>query len=294
MTAGGTTGRRRVTDVIDLHTHSTMSDGTDSPSELVEAAAQAGLGTVAITDHDSTLGWSEAQQAAERLGIALVRGAELSTRHAGASVHLLAYLFDDTDTALRTEMALTREDRVPRLRRIVERFREDGFTLTWADVEEQMEEHTTAGRPHVADALVARGYADHRNEVFRRWLHSGSAYYVRHHAASTTEAIRLVLAAGGVPVIAHPFAATRGSMVTADDIRELAAAGLVGIEVDHRDHEPEKRRLAASLAAELDLVPTGSSDYHGAGKLNRLGENSTDPESLQRIEDLARGVPVLR
>lgn len=283
-----------MTDVIDLHTHSTMSDGTDSPTELVEAAAQTGLSTVAITDHDSALGWAEAQAAADRLGITLVRGAELSTRHAGASVHLLAYLFDDADEALRTEMELTREDRVPRLRRIVERFREDGFTLTWEDVEEQMEEHTTAGRPHVADALVARGYADHRNEVFRRWLYSGSPYYVRHHAASTTEAIRLVLAAGGVPVIAHPFASMRGSVVTADDIRELTEAGLAGIEVDHRDHAPDQRRLAASLATELDLVPTASSDYHGEGKLNRLGENRTDPESLQRIEELAHGVPVLR
>lgn len=284
----------RVREVIDLHTHSALSDGTDSPTRLVEEAARAGLTTIALTDHDTTHGWDEAQATADRLGIVLVRGAELSTRHAGVSVHLLAYLFDPSDEALRAEMELTRDDRLPRLQRITERFQEDGFDITWDDVLAEMGDDTTPGRPHVADALVTKGYAEHRNDVFRQWLYSGSPYYVPHHSPSTTEAIRLVRAAGGVPVIAHPFAESRGSIITPDDVRELAAAGMAGIEVDHRDHEPEQRELAASLAAELDLVATGSSDYHGDGKLNRLGENLTDPEVLQRIEELASGTPVRR
>lgn len=280
--------------MIDLHTHSAMSDGTDSPTLLVEEAARAGLQTVALTDHDTTAGWAEAQAAADRLGITLVRGAELSTRHDGISVHLLAYLFDPEDEPLRAEMELTRDDRWPRLQRIVERFQADGFDITWADVEAEMGDETTPGRPHVADALVTKGYAEHRNDVFSRWLYNRSPYYVPHHSPATADAIRLVLAAGGVPALAHPFAVKRGTCITEDDVRELAAAGLAGIEVDHRDHAPEQRALAARLATELDLVPTGSSDYHGDGKLNRLAENLTAPESLQRIEALASGVPVRR
>lgn len=280
--------------MIDLHTHTDRSDGTDTPTGLVEAALAAGVSTLAITDHDTTAGWAEAQAAADRLGITLVRGAELSTRCHGISVHLLAYLFDPDDTALATEMALTRDDRLPRLHRIVERFVDDGFDLTWEDVEAEMAEGSTPGRPHVADALVTKGYAEHRNDVFSRWLHNGSRYYVPHHATETSDAVRLVRAAGGVPVLAHPFAASRGRVIDPDDVRHLTEAGLLGIEVRHRDHDAQEVARAADLAAELDLTPTGSSDYHGTGKHNRLGERTTAPESLERIEALASGTPVLR
>ncbi|UTT66817.1 PHP domain-containing protein [Janibacter sp. CX7] len=280
--------------MIDLHTHSARSDGTDAPGELVRQAAGAGLTTVALTDHDTTVGWEEAAQAAAEHGVALVRGAELSTRHQGRSVHLLAYLFDPQDAALAEEMRRMRDDRVPRLQRIVEYMAADGFDITWDDVLAQADGPASLGRPHLADALVAKGLAPDRNAVFADWLHNGSRYYEAHYAVGTEEAVRLVRAAGGVPVVAHPFAAKRQRSLDADDVARLVDAGLLGLEADHRDHDDAGRRLARELAAEHDLLVTGSSDFHGDGKTNRLGENTTDPEVLARLESLATGLPVLR
>ena len=282
--------------MIDLHTHSSRSDGTDEPADLLAQAAAAGLTTLAITDHDTTAGWDEAAEAAARHGVELVRGAELSTRHRGGSVHLLAYLFDPGDEALAEEMRRMREDRVPRLRRIVEHMAADGFDVSWDDVMAQVTDGPASlGRPHLADALVANGLATHRNEIFAQWLHNGSPYYEPHYAVETVDAVRMVRAAGGVPVVAHPFATQRQRSLGPDEVAELVDAGLVGIEADHRDHDDEGRRLARRLAARHDLVVTGSSDFHGDGKHNRLGENTTSPESLARIEAAASGVtPVLR
>lgn len=280
--------------MIDLHTHSLVSDGTDTPAELVAKAAQAGLTTVALTDHDTAAGWVEAAEAAQQHGIALVRGAELSTKHHGQSVHLLAYLYDPEHEELTSLLARVLDDRTPRLKAMVALMAEDGIDITWDAVAEFAEVGTTPGRPHIADALVARGVVGHRNEAFDRWLHNGSPYYVKHFSLETAEAVRLVREAGGVPVVAHPFAAKRGPL-SAEAVRELAAAGMLGIEVDHRDHDDAARALAADLAAELDLIPTGSSDYHGTGKHNLLGENTTSPESLARIEAAATSkITVLR
>lgn len=282
--------------MIDLHTHSTRSDGTDAPADLIAQAAQAGLTTVALTDHDTTAGWAEAAEAAQRHGIELVRGAELSTRHAGGSIHLLAYLFDPDHVELVAEMDKVVGDRLPRLKRIVERMTEDGFDVTWPDVEAQLGEgKPTPSRPHIADALLAKGYAEHRDEIFRRWLHHGSRYYVPYYSIDTVTAIRLVRDAGGVPVLAHPFASRRQRPVAAESLPELVEAGLLGIEAEHRDHNSEEQELARRLAAQYDLLTTGSSDFHGDGKVNRLGEYTTSPEALARIEAAASGVtPVLR
>lgn len=282
--------------MIDLHTHSSRSDGTDAPAALVAQAGEAGLHTLALTDHDTTAGWDEAAEAAQQHGIALVRGAELSTRHDGGSIHLLAYLFDPDHEGLRAEMDLVVHDRLPRLQRIVERLAEDGLEITWADVEAQLGSgRRTPSRPHIADALVAKGYAQHRDEIFRRWLHYGSRYYVPYYSIDTVTAIELVRAAGGVPVLAHPFASRRQRAVAAESLPALVEAGLAGIEAEHRDQDPEEQALARRLAVEHDLVVTGSSDFHGDGKLNRLGEHTTSPESLERIEALASGVtPILR
>lgn len=282
--------------VIDLHTHSSRSDGTDTPAQLVAQAAEAGLTTVALTDHDTTAGWAEAADAAEEHGIALVRGAELSTRHDGGSIHLLAYLFDPDHEGLVAEMDRVLHDRLPRLQRIVERLAEDGFEITWADVEAQLGSgKRTPSRPHIADALVAKGYAEHRDEIFRRWLHHGSRYYVPYYSIDTVTAIGLVREAGGVPVLGHPFASRRQRAVAAEALPELVDAGLVGIEAEHRDQNPEEQALARRLATEHDLVATGSSDFHGDGKVNRLGENTTSPEALARIEAASSGVtPLLR
>lgn len=282
--------------MIDLHTHSSRSDGTDAPADLVAHAATAGLTTLALTDHDTTSGWAEAADAAQHHGIALVRGAELSTRHDGGSIHLLAYLFDPDHAGLTAEMDRVVHDRLPRLQRIVERMAEDGFDLTWEDVQEQLgTSGRTPSRPNIADALIAKGYAEHRDEIFRKWLHHGSRYYVPYYSIDTVTAIELVRAAGGVPVLAHPFASRRQRAVAAESLPELVEAGLGGIEAEHRDQSPDEQALARRLAAEHDLVVTGSSDFHGDGKLNRLGEHTTAPESLARIEDGASGVtPVLR
>ena len=277
----------------DLHAHSALSDGTDTPAGLVEAAAAAGLDVVAITDHDSVAGWDEATLAAHRYGVVLVPGIEVSCRAHDISVHLLAYLPDPRHPELRAELDRTRDDRVWRARRMVERIAVD-YPFAWEDVLAQVEDGATVGRPHLADALVARGHVADRGEAFRRVLANGSPYYVGHYAPEAADAVRLVRAAGGVPVMAHPLAALRGRTVSDRTIAELVVAGLAGLEVDHRDHLPAERAHLRDLAAELGLLTTGSSDYHGAGKPNALGENLTDPEVLALIEDAATGAAVVR
>ncbi|MEG3615766.1 PHP domain-containing protein [Isoptericola haloaureus] len=274
--------------MIDLHTHSCASDGTDTPRGVMEAAAAAGVTVVALTDHDTTVGWDEAAAAVPDTRVALVRGVEISTRahtpSGGISVHLLAYLHDPQHPTLRSELERTRHDRVQRARRMAERLAED-FPLTWDDVVAQTHDGATVGRPHLADALVAAGVVAHRDEAFATMLHPGAPYYVPHYAPDTADAVRGVLAAGGVPVMAHPRAGTRGRVVTEDTIAELTQAGLAGLEADHRDHTDPDRARMRGLAQELGLLVTGSSDYHGAGKQNRLGEHRTDPAVLAEIEE---------
>ncbi|WP_125776904.1 PHP domain-containing protein [Antribacter gilvus] len=276
--------------MIDLHTHSTASDGTDAPDQVMEAAAAAGLSTVALTDHDTTSGWPAATAAALRLGVALVRGAEISalssdtaTPGRGVSVHLLSYLHDPDHPALLAELTRTRADRETRAQRMVELLAED-FPITWEDVLAQTEPGTTIGRPHLADALVASGRVRDRDEAFATVLRPGTRYYVGHYAPAAVAAVRAVRAAGGVPVFAHPGADARGRIVPDSTIEELAQAGLAGLEVDHRDHTPEMRRHLRGLAEALGLLVTGSSDYHGTGKTNRIGENTTAPDVLEAIE----------
>lgn len=267
---------------VDLHTHSRVSDGTDRPADVVAAAARAGLDVVALTDHDTTRGWAEAEAAAVRHGVALVRGAELSCRADHASVHLLAYLHDPDDAALLAEGERIRRSRVERAREMVDRIAAD-HPLTWDDVLAQTQPGTTVGRPHIADALVAVGLVTDRGAAFASMLATGSPYYVPYYATALLPAVRMVRAAGGVPVLAHPGAAARGRVISDDTIRAAAQAGLAGLEVDHRDHTPAQRERLSALAAELGLLVTGASDYHGAGKPNRLGEHTTSPEVLAAV-----------
>jgi predicted metal-dependent phosphoesterase TrpH len=278
---------------IDLHVHSTASDGTQPPAAVVAEAAEAGLDAVALTDHDTTAGWGAAAAAARREGVVLVPGAEISCQAEGISVHLLSYLHDPADPELAAEMERTRSDRLGRARRMVDLIGRD-HPLTWEEVLARVEPGATVGRPHIADAMVAKGLVADRDEAFATVLHAGSRYYVRHYAPDAERAVRLVRAAGGVPVMAHPLAGRRGRVVSDDVIAELAAAGLAGLEVDHRDHEPGEREHLRALAAELDLLTTGSSDYHGTGKVNRLGENLTSPGTLARIEAAGTGTAVVR
>lgn len=278
---------------IDLHTHSKASDGTESPTDLVRSAKEAGLDVVALTDHDTTRGWDEAASAADALGVGLVRGMEISCQRQGRSIHLLAYLVDPTHTGLLGEIERARASRVTRMDRMVERMAADGIPISIAQVRAQLAPGATLGRPHLADALVEAGVVPDRGAAFRDYLHNDSRYYVSHYAVDPSRAVRLVLEAGGVPVLAHPFTVARGRALTDDAVEELLAAGLAGIEVDHRDHDEEGRRRAARIAAAHDLVVTGSSDYHGTGKPNRLGEHTTDPGALARIVERATGSALL-
>jgi predicted metal-dependent phosphoesterase TrpH len=269
--------------LIDLHAHSTASDGTDAPAGVVTAAAQAGLDVVALTDHDTTAGWSDAAAQAAVTGVSVVLGSEISARWKGISVHLLSYLHDPTHPALLAETERTRAARLVRARTMVERLAED-FGLTWDDVMAHTGPDATVGRPHIADALVARGVVPDRSAAFATMLVPSSRYYVPHYAPEAVDAVVAIRASGGVPVFAHPAADARGRVVPDKAVEQLADAGLAGLEVHHRDHSRVQRERLAALADRLGLLVTGSSDYHGAGKPNLLGENTTDPAVLDRIE----------
>ena len=277
---------------IDLHTHSSASDGTESPGDLVRSAAAAGLDVLALTDHDTSAGWAAAVEALPP-GLRLVRGAEISCAHQGVSLHLLAYLFDPAHEGLAEEMSMAFDDRVPRAKGIVERLAGAGHPITWEHVLRQLEPGATVGRPHIADALVAAGVVGDRKAAFDDLLHNGSPFFVDHYAVDPVRAVRLVREAGGVPVFAHPAASHRGRTVADSVIAELAEAGLSGLEVDHRDNPPAGRERLRRLAAEHDLLITGASDYHGSGKPNRLGENTTTPEVLDELLARATGSTVL-
>ncbi|NAZ88202.1 PHP domain-containing protein [Kineococcus indalonis] len=278
---------------IDLHTHSTASDGTEPPSGVVGSAARAGLDVVALTDHDTTDGWAEALAAGERLGVRVVPGMEVSCLLRGVSVHLLSYWHDPADPALEAMLDASRTSRRTRARRMVERMTAE-TGLCWEDVLAHVHGEATIGRPHIADALVAAGVVADRDEAFATLLSGRSPYFVPHTAPDPLRAIALVRAAGGVPVLAHPAASKRGSCVGDADVEAMVGAGLLGVEVDHRDHSEDERRHLRELARSLDLLVTGSSDYHGTGKRNLLGENTTAPEVLQEIESRARGAAAAR
>ncbi|PSS43841.1 MULTISPECIES: PHP domain-containing protein [Arthrobacter] len=274
---------------IDLHAHSNISDGTQPPADLVASAAQAGLDVVALTDHDTTDGWAEAAAAAKALGVALVPGMEISCRTSeGISVHLLSYLHDPTHPGLLEEISKARDARLSRAEHMVALLAED-YPLNWDDVTQHLAPGATVGRPHIADALVAAGIVSDRTEAFATILTSHSRYYVQHYAVEPALAVELVRDAGGVPVFAHPVASARGRVVGERTFHEMIDAGLGGLEVWHRDNPREGREYLLGLAAKHDLIVTGSSDYHGKGKPNLLGENLTSPEQFARIEDQGRG-----
>jgi predicted metal-dependent phosphoesterase TrpH len=269
---------------IDLHAHSTASDGTCTPAELVVEAAAVGLDVVAITDHDTTGGWAAAA-AALPVGLRLVRGIELSCRWHGVEpsipLHLLAYLVDPDEPSLVAELARLRLARQRRGERIVAMLRADGVEVTWADVLERAG-GGSVGRPHIAQALIQAGLVASTDEAFApAWL--GARYRLPKDDIDVFDALRLVGRAGGVAVFAHPRASRRGRIVPDRLIAEMAGAGLFGLEADHEDHSPAERSHVRGLAAELGLVVTGSSDFHGTHKAVRLGAHTTAPEAYERI-----------
>ena len=270
--------------MIDLHTHTTSSDGTDRPRDLVNKAIVQGLEVLGISDHDTTSGWEEATQAL-RGNLQLVLGAEISCLTTdGISVHMLGMLFDPNHVEMQTTLEETRDGRLPRMRKMITKMQAEGMDISMEDVERAMPPGATMGRPHLADALVAKKIVKSRDEAFIDLLHNDSRFYVSHAAPTPVEAIKLIRRAGGVAVIAHPFASHRGQILKSTDFADLVVAGLNGIEVDHRDQNPDERAMLRDIAHELDLVVTGSSDYHGTGKLISLAENHTNREQWHKLE----------
>ena len=276
---------------IDLHTHSDRSDGTSTPTELVRHAAEVGIDVLAITDHDTTEGWADAAEAARREGLVLVRGIEISCELEGSAAHLLAYLPDPTYEPLAAELVRILDGRNARLPATLAKLRRLGIDIDEDDVRRVAGDAAALGRPHVADALVEKGVVADRGEAFDAFLGSQGPAYVRRYAAPLEAMVRTVAGAGGVSVLAHPWAKRHKHRQVLDEARfaALMREGLAGIEVDHQDHDEEARDGLRSIARNLDLVVTGSSDYHGEGKVDHdLGCNTTDPDELARLLKLAQ------
>ena len=292
---------------IDLHSHSTCSDGKESVTTVFAEAKRARVDVLALTDHDTTHGWAEAAVAAKDEGIGFLPGIEVTTRaHVTSSdgelhkfgVHMLAYLPDPDHDALKFVLEESVMSREKRLQAIVELIAED-YGIEWQDVLNELEEGATYGRPAIADALIKKGKFRYRNEVFAEIWEQSNKYYVPNRGVpDTIDAIQLIRSAGGVPIIAHPLSSgkrpPKGSGFPVAHFEDMIAAGLAGFEVDHRDVEEDSREWLRSMAAKHDLIITGSSDYHGIdGKPNRLGENTTSEEMLQRILEQGTGAKAL-
>jgi predicted metal-dependent phosphoesterase TrpH len=271
---------------IDLHTHSSVSDGTDAPAALVTVARASGLDVLALTDHDTTGGW-EAAEAARPAGLTLIPGMEMSCRWLPAgqrpvSVHLLAYLFDPHHPGLAAERARLRAERLGRAERIVDALVAGGHPVSWPQIVAGRN-GGVVGRPHIARALVEAGAVDSVDHAFATLLHHTSPFYVAKADTDVLTAIALVRAAGGVPVFAHGLATKRGRVVGDDAVAAMAGAGLLGLEVDHPDHRPDERAHLRGLAEDLRLLVTGSSDYHGDNKATAIGAELTAPEQLEAL-----------
>lgn len=268
----------------DMHTHSNYSDGTTTPEQVVAEAARAGLHGLALTDHDTTAGWTPAEHAAQEHQVALVRGMELSTvSDDGVSVHVLSYLHDPTNIDLLSEIAKSRNARYARAQQMTELLAED-FPITWDLVKAQTTAEATIGRPHLADALVQVGAVPNRSAAFDSILRGGSKYYVPHYAPDPVLGVELIRAAGGVPIFAHPKAKIRGRVVREQLFYDMLDAGLAGVEVYHRDNSGSGKEWLLQFAKQNRLLVTGSSDYHGAGKPNRIGENVTPRQTVEQLE----------
>ena len=289
--------------VIDLHAHTTASDGDDRPSELIAHALDAGIDVLAVTDHDTMSGVWEAAEASAGSGLMLIPGIELSAQviddEPGAiprSVHLLGYGVDPANPLLSSEMEKIRAHRDDRLRLMVEKLAAD-FDLSWGEVREAIPPGATPGRPHIAEVLIRKGYFPDTSAAFAGPLRADGPYHVPHYAPRLHRALAVIIEAGGVPILAHPFTGARSGAIRHD--QSLAAilegyqvfveAGLAGLEIEHRENTEEGKEILRMIAAEFSLIETGSSDYHGTRKPNALGENTTEESQLERILEKASG-----
>ncbi|WP_316668521.1 PHP domain-containing protein [uncultured Propionibacterium sp.] len=278
---------------IDLHTHSNVSDGTDSPTVLVRKAQRNGVAVVALCDHDCFDGLPEAEEAGRRFGVAVLPGIEISTHSGDAQIHLLGYGCDPWAEPLRGELSRMRASRATRVGDTLGKLEALGMHLTESDVLEQAGAATTIGRPHIADALVVKGYVADRDEAFAAYLYNGGPAYVERETLDLGRAIDLVHQARGVAVMAHPWIRGNSEAVAPELIaRMVREHGLDGIEVDHPDQDQETRRMLFDLGGRLGLVRTGSSDYHGRGKTgHEIGCETTRPSALHEVTEriAARG-----
>ncbi|HEY3647737.1 MAG TPA: PHP domain-containing protein [Streptosporangiaceae bacterium] len=269
----------------DLHVHSSASDGSDPPAEVMRRAARAGLDVVALTDHDTVAGHAEAHAAAAP--VTLLPGMELSCRLDGRSLHMLAYLFDADRPELAAELTRIRDDRVLRARAMVDKLAGLGVDVSWEQVA-AIAGQAVVGRPHIARAMADSGAIASPREAFTRdWIADGGRAYVDRYALDPVRAIGLVRAAGGVTALAHPRAG-RDTWVTNEQITRLAAVGLAGLEVFHPDQSEAERARLVAVAHDLALVTTGGSDDHGSLTDYRLGCETTGGEAYQ---DLLSRVP---
>lgn len=272
----------------DLHNHSSASDGTQAPDEVMRCAEAAGLDVVGLTDHDTVAGHRLAA-AALPAGLTLLPGAELSCRMNGHSVHVLAYLFDPDNEELAGEMAEIRESRLFRARAMVDKLVALGVPVTWEQVS-GIAGGGVVGRPHVARAMIEAGVVSSIEEAFTpEWIGPGGRAHVPRYALDPLKAIRLVAGAGGVTVLAHPRGDTRGWAIPDDVIADFAAAGLTGLEVNHPQHNEGERDRLRQLARALGLVPSGGSDDHGALTGFRLGTETAPEGSYQELIGQATG-----
>lgn len=270
---------------IDLHTHSNCSDGTDSPTMLVHKAIAAGLDVIALTDHDTFAGIAEAQEAGKRSGLRVLNGLEMSTKFEGRSVHLLGYGCDPRNADLKAELARIRAGRTERLPRMVDNLRAAGIDITIDEVYAQAGDASAVGRPHVADVLVRKGVVASRDEAFATWIGEGQPGYAERYACPVEEGIDLIHGARGVALIAHPWGRDTRAVLTADVFERLIREHqLDGIEVEHQDHDADARELLFEMGGRLGLIRTGSSDYHGKGKVaHELGCNLTRVQAYNEL-----------
>lgn len=244
---------------VDLHTHTTASDGKNSPSENVNLAHRRGLKAIAITDHDTVSGIEEAREKGQETGVEVIPGIEVSTLFQGQDVHVLGYFIDYQNSAFQDELAKLRETRQVRNLMMIERLNKLGIPITLEEVsQKQTNPAGNVGRPHMAEVLMDKGIVESMEEAFKQYLGKEGKAYVNPPRISPAEGIRLIRRYGGVPVLAHP-----GLYGLDESIEEFVQAGLLGIEVYHPDHSEAEVQRYEGLAKKLGLAVTGGSDYHG-------------------------------
>ena len=282
---------------IDLHLHTTRSDGTLTPAELVRMCAERGLRIISITDHDSTEGLSEAFEAASSYPqLTIIPGIELSTDIPGSEIHVLGYFVDYENPDFQSVLERFREGRENRGRKMVEKLNELGVNISWARVQE-ISDGGSIGRPHIAQAMVEDGYVQYPKDAFDKYIGRNGVAYVDRLKLTPAEAVQILIGNGALPVMAHPtYSASKSGMDEVDSLdetlRELKEAGLVGMEVYYKDYTPEQIERLATLADKLGLIPCGGTDYHAAGNPGEPEPGSVGPpmETIEALKSLKKAL----